>query len=175
MGRRGNGNTDNGKVAYFVTLPDSARAGKPLLVNTPVGSYNIIVPGGLKPGGRIRLEIRKRKQMDPSTPSSSSSSSSSSRADGGADGGGGGAEGGGLGAQDNREPQKKKRACGDSVMKTDREEDGMWPEARRALAVATMGCWLVNAMRFRTLWEHKGEECVVVCDIHDDFELQARS
>ena len=35
-------------------------------------------------------------------------------------------------------------------------------------------CWLVNAMRYRILWEYAGPETVVVCDIHDDFKLLSR-
>eukprot|EP00300_Choanocystis_sp_HF-7_P001555 c11254_g1_i2.p1 GENE.c11254_g1_i2~~c11254_g1_i2.p1 ORF type:complete len:445 (+),score=75.54 c11254_g1_i2:1-1335(+) len=32
-------------------------------------------------------------------------------------------------------------------------------------------CWVVGALRFRTLWEWCGVEPVVVCDVHDDVEM----
>jgi hypothetical protein len=35
-------------------------------------------------------------------------------------------------------------------------------------------CWLVSALRLRTLWEHSGDHTVIVADVHDDVGLQVK-
>lgn len=35
-------------------------------------------------------------------------------------------------------------------------------------------CWLVSALRLRTLWEHGSDHTVIVADVHDDVRLQVK-
>lgn len=45
---------------------------------------------------------------------------------------------------------------------------------RKTKSTRSGHCWLVNAMRFRVLWENSGPETVVVIDIHDNVKVQQR-